>query len=116
MFRVPRVAVAFVFVSLLGGCAEEWVKPGATPRDFEAAEADCEARAYARFPERTRRELVRDEYYRPDETRCDSSGRNCRTTRGQYVPPEYRTVDLNGNGRNADVRSCLFSRGWTPKK
>ncbi len=103
------------FTSLLGGCAEEWVKPGGTPALFEADEARCLADSYRRFPPAEVQELASEAYYTAPEKRCDSNGRNCYRTRPEYVPARFQTRDTNGPPRNADVRACLFRRGWTPK-
>lgn len=104
-----------VLTALLGGCAEEWVKPGATPVQFEGEEARCLADAYRRFPPAEVRELVSEAYYMAPDIRCDSNGRNCYRKPPEYIPARFQTRDTNDPPRNADVRACLFRRGWTPK-
>jgi hypothetical protein len=100
----------------MAGCAEEWVKPGASPAQFEAAEAQCLSDAYARFPPAETRELVSDAYYTAPEKRCDSNGNNCYRKPPQYVPAHYQIRDTNNPPRTANVRNCLFRKGWTPKQ
>lgn len=103
------------FAALLGGCAEEWVRPGGTPAQFEAEEARCLADAYRRFPPDEVRELASEAYYTASEKRCDSNGYHCYRTPSEYVPARFQTRDINNPSRAADVRACLFRKGWTPK-
>lgn len=104
-----------VLTLLLGGCAEEWVKPGGTPALFEAEEARCLADAYRRYPPAEVRELASEAYYTAPETRCDSNGYRCYRKPPEYFPARFQTRDINDPPRNADVRACLFRHGWTPK-
>ena len=110
-----RLLSMVVLCLAVAGCAEEWVRPGGTPQQFQAEEAACLSDSYRRYPPAEVRELASEAYYTAPETRCDSTGRNCIHRRPEYVPAHYQTRDLNDGPRTADVRACLFRRGWTPK-
>jgi hypothetical protein len=111
----PFPVLLLALAALLGGCAEEWVKPGATPAQFEADEARCLSDAYRRFPPAEVSELASEAYFTAPEKRCDANGYRCYRIPPEYVPARFQTRDTNGPPRNADVRACLFRRGWTPK-
>jgi hypothetical protein len=109
--------LAFLPVALvLSGCAEHWVKPGATAADFDAAETRCRAQSYAMLPPVMQRVMVSPASRTPVRTRCSGSGNssNCTTTGGDYRPAVYRNDDINQAGRREMRRACLYQDGWRP--
>eukprot|EP01037_Dinobryon_pediforme_P006668 gene6668-6738_t len=58
MLRVNRLLLAAGLSFVLSGCAEEWVRPGGTPQQFQAEEAQCLNEAYRRYPPAEVRELA----------------------------------------------------------
>lgn len=104
-----------VLSALLAGCAEQWVRPGGTPAQFDADEARCLSDAYRRFPPAEVQELASEAYFTVPTKVCDSNGRHCYRDLPEYVPARYEVRDTNTPPRRADVRACLFRQGWTPK-
>jgi hypothetical protein len=98
----------------LSACADTWVKPGATEQEFEATKTECMSRAAARFPPINRPVQIGNGYTTPVTTNCNGFGYsgNCISTGGQYVPPSIINIDDNQNGRQEDIRSCFFEKGW----
>ena len=114
---VGRAAIASAIL-LLGGCAETWTKPGATPEQFDAAEAACTARANAAVPAQPERVMTSPGYVTPMQMRCSgmAAAANCYPGGGDYVPPTTRIVDRNQDLRRSVTRECLFESGWRPAK
>ena len=111
-----RRAVVAALV-LLGGCAEHWVKPGATDADFAAVNATCVARSYTMFAPVPVTEQVGGGYFTPFHEVCRRRGPylSCFEVGGEYVPPQYATVDANDPARTPVVRQCLYQNGWKPE-
>lgn len=101
----------------LSACAENWVKPGATPADMEAALSQCSAEAYVTLPPLMQRVMASPAGRTPVRTRCTGSGNttNCTTTGGDYRPAVYRNDDVNEDGRHEVQRACMFRNGWQPE-
>jgi hypothetical protein len=99
---------------LVTGCAEKWAKPGASKQDFEMTKSACSTQAYGRFPPMINQVQLSSGHYTPVTTQCTSAGntQTCRQSGGQYVPPQTALVDINDNGREQAVRSCLYQNGW----
>jgi hypothetical protein len=119
LLRPTRARAAIVGAALLlAGCAETWTKPGATPQDFDAAEAACTAQANASVPSQRQQVEMSPGYVTPMQMRCSGMGAaaNCYPGGGQYVPPVTTTVDRNQNLRRTVIRSCLTEEGWRPAK
>ncbi len=116
--RHVRAAVAGA-VFLLAGCAETWTKPGATPQEFDAAEAACTARANAAVPPNRQEVQMSPGYVTPMQMRCSGPGpaANCYPVGGQqYVAPATTMVDRNQSLRRTVIRECLTEGGWRPAK
>ena len=101
---------------LLTGCAEKWIKPGATQQEFEAMRSACISRAYSFHPPMNRQVQISSGYTTPITTNCNGFGYsiNCYQTGGQYIAPAYITIDDNLSARNQETRTCFFSNGWQP--
>jgi hypothetical protein len=109
--------LALTIVSLsLSGCAQRWVKPGATEGDFKIAQARCEAIGYQKLPTRMHWMQISSGYTTQGYNRCTGSGANrrCYYTPGTYQPPRYGNVDQNEQARTRLVEACLFEDGWVP--
>ena len=80
-------------------------------------ESDCNARAAKSFPPVLQRVQVEPGYYTRPQIVCESRGpfERCFQVGGEYVPPVIATAEANDAGRNANIRSCFFERGWRPK-
>jgi hypothetical protein len=117
---MPRFSIAVLLCAalLLSACAEKWEKPGATERDFDAAQSACFSYASARFPPRIRPVQIDNGYTTPVVTQCDNTRHSvsCIQQGGDYVPPTVIGVDDNEDARDADIRSCLYQNGWHPAK
>jgi len=109
---------SFVLLGLLfvGGCAERWIKPGATEADFAAVNATCTARSYTMFAPVPVTEQIGGGFYLPGQEVCHRRGPyvSCFQLPGQYQPPIYGTVDANDPARVPVRRECLYQNGWTP--
>jgi hypothetical protein len=116
-FGVGRTATVATIL-LLAGCAETWTKPGATPEQFDAAQAACTAQANASVPTQREQVEMSPGYVAPMQMRCSGMGTaaNCYPGGGEYMPPVTTTVDRNQNLRRTVMRSCLFENGWQPAK
>ncbi|MDP9128409.1 MAG: hypothetical protein M3N08_09150 [Pseudomonadota bacterium] len=102
----------------LSACAEQWEKPGATARDFDAMQAACVSHASQKFPPLMRPIEVGQGYVTPAVTHCERNpyAVNCYQQGGTYVPPLLVDIDDNQDGRDADIRACLYANGWHPKE
>jgi uncharacterized lipoprotein len=107
-----------LLVLTLSGCAEKWVKPGATEQQFEAMKAACNSKAMAAFPPMLRQVPLSNGYMTPTTTDCTRNAYSvsCTTTEGQYVPPAMRVIDDNVEARNQNIRSCYYENGWHPEE
>lgn len=114
MKRLIILALAMFSTLTLSGCADTWVKPGATEEEFEATKAECMSGAAARFPPMNRAVQIGNGYTTPVTTNCNGFGYsvNCISTGGQYTPPAIINVDDNQNARREDIRACFFRNGW----
>ena len=113
---MPRACRLLFALICLTGCAERWVKPGASQAEFDAMQAGCTARGYARFPPLPQLVQTSPGVVMPMVTQC-RQGRNgpvCYPVGGGYAPPSYVTVDSNLPGRSAEIRACFFENGWLP--
>ena len=112
-----RRAALLLAAALVGGCAEHWVKPGATEADFAAVNAACIARSYTMFAPMPVTEQVGGGYYLPGQEICHRRGPylSCFELPGQFEPPIYGTVDANDPARVPVVRQCLYQGGWRPE-
>lgn len=102
-----------VAMTLLAGCAERWEKPGATEAEFRAAQAQCDARAYGRWPPALRQEMVMPARWVPPMRSCDAQG-HCAWFGGWWEPPQIMVVDDHAAPRHAERRACFLANGRTP--
>jgi hypothetical protein len=113
-----RRVLLLCLIGLVGGCAEQWVKPGAGQAEFNYAEAACKSAAFQRFPVELQRIKTSDGYYREGEKHCwtENGQKKCRRGEQEWVPPSHSNVDLNEEGRNQNRIACLYKKGWTMKE
>lgn len=113
---MKRIVMLTCFSTLLAGCAQRWAKPGGTPEEFRATEAQCQARAFSQFPPVMDRVQTSPGYTTPLQTSCYPSGYavQCLTTGGQYMPPTFMSIDRNDSVRARGVQGCLLEQGWRP--
>ena len=106
--------VTTVALLSLSGCAQRWVKPGATEGDFKVAQARCETIGYQKLPARVQWMQTSSGYSTQGYNRCSGSGANRRCTYvpGSYQPPRYGNVDQNERARDRLVEACLLEDGW----
>jgi len=118
LFRCASALTIAVSTLLVTACAERWTKPGASPQDFDAAQAACTSSATTLVPRQRQEVQTSPGYFMPMQTRCSGVGptSNCYAGGGQYVAPATMTVDRNQGLRRAAVRACLQDNGWQPVK
>jgi hypothetical protein len=112
------LSVAFIGSLLLSGCAEKWIKPGASEEEFDAMTAACYSQAAQRFPPNMRTVQVEPAHISPRITQCREfyRGYQCIEDGGYLLPPTYADIDLNRDPRAADTRACYYRSGWVPLK
>ncbi len=96
----------------LTGCGHQWTRPDATPLQWQEDMALCQHQAEDRFPVDGVRQHSR--YYSVNHGRC-SQLTPCRPGQPLHtLEPldEVRTIDVNAQNREEDVRVCLLERGW----
>ncbi len=113
---------ATVFLSLLSvslcSCAREWSKPGTTEQESNADQLSCEQEAARLYP------VIHDSplTYRPTsssklDTSCvQQTGFNNCDTAASAGTASGVSGDANGYNRDAAIKSCLVSKGYTYKK
>ncbi len=118
MIQIFRYFNIIVCLAFLAGCATKWEKPGATADEFDAMKSACKSRGYAQVPPAMQQVQVSTGYYIPIQTSCSGYGytTSCYQTGGQFIPPEFITIDANDNARSELVKSCFYENGWHPAK
>jgi hypothetical protein len=113
--KIVRVAVVSVALVLLNGCANYWLKPGATKQSFNSDKAQCMAQAYLTAPiTNTPAHLGSGYTTLSSATRIDFGNIvNCTSDPGTYVPPTVVSVDMNTHARTAMVDACMRGLGYT---
>jgi len=129
--RLMLIAALLLSV-VLTGCMR-WQKPGATQADFETDKTECNREGLSNYPIDYEKQQVANGYTAPIVTNCNigvqdqgysqnpylyapqtqSSDISCVTTGGQYVPPQYATIDVNQANRNDYMKICLTADGWS---
>jgi hypothetical protein len=100
----------------VGGCAvygEYWYRPGGTEAQYEAAAANCERAAMARFPPMT---MGTPGYFATQDEWCQptAGGTNCTIINPGYLPQVRSEADTNDGPRENAFRSCMLAGGWRP--
>ncbi len=110
-----RVAVVSVALVLLSGCANYWLKPGATKQSFNNDKAQCMAQAYLAAPITNTPVHLGSGYTTPSSANCIEYGNivNCTGYPSTYVPPTVVSVDMNTPARTAMVDACMRGLGYT---
>ena len=110
-----RVAVVSVALVLLSGCANYWLKPGATKQSFNNDKAQCMAQAYLAAPITNTPVHLGSGYTTPSSANCIEYGNivNCTGYPSTYVPPTVVSVDTNTPARTAMVDACMRGLGYT---
>jgi hypothetical protein len=106
--------LAPVLWPLLGGCAERWVRPGATEAEGDAANAACTSRAEFAVPPVLEWRIV--EHARIERDRqCwrGEHGREYCRVRERWRPARWGQVDVNAGVRDGWRRQCLAAQGFT---
>jgi hypothetical protein len=104
---------------LLSGCAYEWHHPQKGKEALYADSQQCEMKALRMYPQILSSQEVRPGYQQPATTNCSQQGAGqttCTTVPGVFVPPDFKTVDINQRNRQDAVFNCLRSLGWTLEK
>ncbi|MDE2020502.1 MAG: DUF2958 domain-containing protein, partial [Patescibacteria group bacterium] len=105
-----RLAMAATVAISLSACASPvWVKPGATPAEWEQTKADCLIEAAQRVP--VKEVLVPVAGSSFSSQSCDKHGRNC-SQYSTYTPPSIEQVDVNAPLRDQATRACFARKGW----
>lgn len=118
MTRFAASVVLSILSVSLCSCAREWSRPGTAEHELNADKLSCEQEAARLYP------VIHDSplTYRPTsssklDTSCvQQSGLNNCDTAGSAGTASGMNGDANGYNRNAAVRSCLVSKGYTYKK
>jgi len=104
---------------LLSGCAYEWHHPQKSKEAFYTDSQHCEIKALQMYPQILSNMEVRLGYQQPSTTNCSqqpTGQTTCTTIPGAFVPPDFKTVDINQSFRQDAVFNCLRSLGWTLEK
>ncbi len=108
----------FLFLGLIvtASCTQYWEKPGSSQGEFDVTLAGCESKAMSLAPPMMQTIQISAGYMTPVTTQCSGYGQfvNCYSTGGQYMPPQFMTIDANKSNRERQVNSCLRVAGWTP--
>ncbi len=90
----------------LAGCASyQWVKPGRTAADGDAALLQCQAAAIRELPPNN--QLRSNDTYK--RTKCDRDSSNkCKKDSDSY----YDYTDTNEDARNTLIEACMARGGW----
>lgn len=109
---VPMLAAVFTSLSL-AGCAQ-WVRPGATVVQRDAAVARCQAIAYRQAPERDITVKTSSGGWTEGDKHCEKidGKRSCYRDDAYYKQPTYGTKDVNASARDSFVNQCMYSAGW----
>jgi len=112
--NIVRVAVVSVALVLVNGCANYWLKPGATKQSFNSDKAQCMAQAYLAAPITNTPVHLGSGYTMPSSATCIDYGNivNCTGDPGTYVPPTVVPVDMNTHARTAMVDACMRGLGY----
>jgi hypothetical protein len=82
-------------MALTGCTSYEWQKPGATARQAEIAETNCQAQALKDLP--------------PDNVL--SHAQASRTD--NKTDADFSTADANEDNRDTLVKDCMYTKGWS---
>lgn len=113
MAKARRFGAAVALLFSLTGCTYHWVKPDATPGEYDTTMSACtiEGRQrapydpiYTRIPGETT--ITRD---------CDNTGRHC-VTEKTYSPPYVDVSDGNEFLRGELTDDCMMRHGWVLKR
>ena len=101
----------------VSGCADVWIKPGATDAELADNRYFCNNGAMKDLPPDVVTYKVHDAYVTPVDTQCKKRGDkiDCTTTGGQLVPEAWDSYDKNATPRRDYVRQCMTSLGWRLK-
>jgi hypothetical protein len=111
-----RALLVTSMVFAVSGCAvygEYWSRPGATEAQFEAAAANCENAAVARFPPMT---FGAPGFFRTSNEYCmpTAGGLNCNLIHSGYLPQARSDADTNAVPRANAFEACMVAGGWRP--
>ncbi|MEO0036758.1 MAG: hypothetical protein RLZZ501_2781 [Pseudomonadota bacterium] len=108
--RVGPTLAALAVVTALSGCVRTyWVKPGATPSEWEQVKAACLLEASRQVPVALTYRLQPGSSY--TSTNCDKKGRSC-STYERVTPPTWQQEDTNAPLREQVTRGCFARNGW----
>jgi hypothetical protein len=107
------VALALLLLAV-AGCAERWVRPGATEAEGDAANAACASEAELAVPPLLQWRIVEPSRFERDRQcfRDDRGNERCRVYE-RYRPARWGTVDVNEVPRQGWRRQCMASQGFT---
>jgi len=113
--KIVRVAVVSVALVLMNGCANYWLKPGATKQTFNNDKAQCVAQAYLAAPNTETPVALGGGYTTPSSASCMEYGNivNCTGYPSKYLAPTVVPVDMNTHARTAMVDACMRGLGYT---
>lgn len=105
--------LAPLLLLLLLGCAERWVRPGASEAEGDAMNAACgNEAALAVAPQLVWQMTSPARIERDRECWRDRGQERCRTV-DRYQPARYAQVDLAAGARDQWRRSCMQDRGFS---
>lgn len=112
--RPVALAVAASLLPVLGlaGCAERWVRPGASEAQAEATNEVCGARAHRAHPPILQQRLVSPARIETDRTCRHRNGREECRTETRHVPEQWTTVDLAEGARREWRFACMADHGF----
>ncbi|APH54752.1 Hypothetical protein GbCGDNIH9_1451 [Granulibacter bethesdensis] len=113
--RLRLIAGSLLMGGALAGCADHWIKPGASQQEYQYTMAQCKAEGYTYMPANAVPYQVTNGYYSSAGIDCkktSSGGNDCRQKQ-VYNPPIWGTRDANEDGRTAVIRACMMRSGWT---
>jgi hypothetical protein len=118
MARITTVLALLMAWTCIAGCAREWSKPGTTEQELNGDKLSCEQDAVKLYP------VIREPplTYRPpassklDPNCVQQTGFDSCNTAGQSGPPTDTRGDTNAYNRDAAVKACLISKGYTYTK
>lgn len=107
--KISAYIVVLTASLALSACSTTYVKPGATPGEWEQDKAACMLQAMKEVPADNRYSLAPGQEYSSRD--CAHGGKDC-ASYSTYTPPQIVTTDANADVRRAVFQACLAKRGW----
>lgn len=115
LLHIRKLIVVLPLLMVAGCQRYEWVHPTKNLEQFGRDRLVCEEKAARLYPAEpvTIREpgMFIDRGF-PTCWRTASGQKRCHMPQPVYIPPTYRTDDLNEDDRKRAIEACLFSKGY----